>query len=44
MVLLSWAVAIKATLLGMALGAAAMGMGGERCRARCAERIRGGGR
>lgn len=44
MILLSWAVAIKATLLGMALGAAAMSVGGERCLARCAERVRGGGR
>ncbi len=42
MIFLSYAVAIKATLLGMALGAAAMSIGGERLLARCAERMRGG--
>ncbi|MCS6854792.1 MAG: hypothetical protein NZ523_08585 [Elioraea sp.] len=44
MVLLSWTVAIKATLFGIVLGAAAMSLCGERCLARCAERMRGAGR
>jgi len=44
MILLSYVVAIKATLIGLALGAAAMTIGGERCLARCADRMRGGGR
>ncbi|WP_269815576.1 hypothetical protein [Elioraea thermophila] len=41
MTLFTCGLAMKATVLGVALGVAAMAMRGECCLARCAERMRG---